>query len=112
MTSRLDELFSPERLRQNWQQVLVPEISGTQNIPNAEIHAQYHELQKLIAEKFTDVSKLSGRFEKLSAQMHQTFPLNTNSDPVSAKQKQLIITMLEQLEELLWAMGLSQGGIQ
>lgn len=107
MTSRLDELFSPDRLRQNWEMQLTPEPPPIAH--NLEIQAQYDKLLRLIGEKFPDVSRLSGRFDELSEKINRTFPLDATVSPVDAEQKETIVDMLEQLEELLWAMSLPKG---
>lgn len=112
MTSRLDELFSPERLRQNWQMQITPVLEPTQVASNLDIHAKYDELQRLIGKKFPDVSRLSARFDALTETINHTFPLDATTDPVDAKQKETIVSMLEQLETLLWAMDLSLGKVR
>ena len=109
MTSRLDEIFSSDRLRQNWQMQIKPAHEPTRIALNLEIQAKYHELQRLIDEEFPDTSRLAIIFAELAEKINQTFPLEVTSGLVDAKQKEVIIEMLEHLEELLWAMGLPQG---
>ena len=110
MTTRLDELFAPDRLRQNWEMQLTPVPEPPQITHNLEIRAQYDKSLRLIGEKFPDVSRLSGRFDELSEKINRTFPLDATASPVDAEQKETIVDMLEQLEELLWAMSLPKGG--
>lgn len=110
MTSRFDELFSPDRLRQNWQSSFPPAvIAPPQNAANLSIHVQYLQLQRLVAEKFPDADKLSVIFQNLTREIERTFGMNAT---VSAddKQKQAIVSMLEELEELLSAMDLPRWG--
>lgn len=76
---------------------------------NLDIHAKYLELQRRIDEKFPDTSRLTVKFAELTEKINKTFPLDVTTGLVDAKQKEIIVEMLEQLEELLWAMGLSQG---
>lgn len=107
MSSRLDELFSPDRLRQNWQKPVTPTATPVQNAPTLVIHSQYHELQRLIAEKYPDASRLTVNFAELTEQINRAFPLDTDSAPVELEQKEAIVSLLEALEELIWAMDLS-----
>ncbi|MDO9270205.1 MAG: hypothetical protein Q7T96_13950 [Methylobacter sp.] len=107
-TSRLDELFAPERLRQNWQINTTAVLEPPQVASNLDIHAKYDELQRLIGEKFPDVSRLSGRFEALTETINHTFPLEAVTPPVDAKSKETLVGMLEQLEALLWAMDMAR----
>ncbi|MGZ4953768.1 MAG: hypothetical protein ACXV8Q_01535 [Methylobacter sp.] len=112
MTSRLEELFSPDRLRQNWQMNIAPVFKPIPNASNRDIHANYHELQQLIGDKFPDVSRLSVRFDDLTEAINHTFPLDAAIEPVDDKSKEAIVVMLEQLETLLWAMDLSLGKVE
>lgn len=107
MSSRLDELFSPDRLRQNWQRPVAPTLPPVQNTPNVNIHNQYHELQHLIAEKYPDAHRLSVKFAELTEQIDSAFPLDADSLPAENDQKDTIVSLLEELEELIWAMDLS-----
>ena len=109
MNSRLDELFSPERLRQNWQSASAPAIVPPQHSVNLTIYRQYLELQRLITKKFPDTSVLSDTLKDLSAEIDIAFGLDATL-PADALQKATIVGMLEVLEELLWAMDLSQQG--
>lgn len=109
MTSKLDELFSPDRLRQNWQVKTTPIIEPSCIESNLDIHTEYHKLRQLIGEKIQDISCLSGRFDELTEKISHAFPLDITLHPGDAKQKEAIVVLLEQLETLLWAMELSQG---
>lgn len=106
MASRLDDIFAADQLRQNWDAPAKPELETSQMTRNLSIQRKYQELQRLIEEKFPDCSRLSGRFAELTELIQQTFPLASDAGPADAKQKQAIADMLEQLEELLWAMSL------
>ena len=110
MTSRLDELFSPDRLRQNWQLPIIPASQPAQLELNLDIQTTYHELQRLVEERFLDACRLSVKFDELTEEIKQTFPLDATIPTVDAKQKEAIVSMLEQLEDLLWAMDLAKGG--
>ena len=107
ITSRLDELFSPERLDENWQTKIMPVLELPQISYNSEIHANNQELQRLVEKKFPDISRLSGNFDELTEHINQNFPLDAATDTATAKSKQAVVFMLEQLEELLWALDLS-----
>jgi len=109
MTSRFDELFSAENLRQNWQRQVVPDHKLAPIVLNTAIHAHYEKLQQLLIEKYIDISCLSVNFDELTAAINQTYPLEGGRSVVEAKDKEQIVGMLEQLEELVWAMSLSLG---
>lgn len=107
MSSRFDELFSPDRMRQNWHNPLPPVSVPTQNTKNQNIQLHYHALQHLITEKFPNAALLSVNLQNLTMQIELAFGLNAITS-ANAKQKQFVISLLEELEELLWAMELSQ----
>jgi hypothetical protein len=111
MTARLDELFSPDRLRQNWQMQITLVPQPTQTALNSDIQSIYHDLQRLVAERFMDTDCLSVKFDELTEEIKQTFPLDVTTAKVDAKQKEVIVGMLEQLENLLWAMSLVKEGL-
>ena len=108
MTSRLDEIFSPGRLRQNWEIQTKPVLEPARSTLNRAIQAKYHELRQLVDATFPDTSRLTGRFSELTENINQLFPPEEISASVDIKQKEAIVEMLEQLEELLWALGLSR----
>ncbi|MDO9168024.1 MAG: hypothetical protein Q7U18_02855 [Methylobacter sp.] len=112
MTSRLDELFSPDRLRQNWPMKITSALEPKQAASHLKIRANYDELQCLIGKNFPDVSRLSARFDALTEAINQAFPADATTDPADAQQKEAIVVMLEQLETLLWAMDLSLGTVR
>lgn len=107
MTSRLEMLFSPDRLRQNWQTSLPSVVATTQNTANLNIHLQYLELQRLVSEEYPDIFRLPGLFQDLTEKIELAFGLD-NAIPADAKQKQFIVNLLEELEELLSAADLFQ----
>jgi hypothetical protein len=108
MTAKLDALFSPDRLRQNWQNSVAPVIVPAQNKINLTIYNQYLELQRLITEKFSNTDSVSDLLKNLTAEIELAFSLEATALPADAKQKDIIIELLETLEELLWAMDLSR----
>lgn len=75
---------------------------------NLKIQAKYQKLLQLVDNTFPDSARLSQRFAELTEQIDQTFPKDATACPVDAKQKEALVEMLEQLEELLWALGLAQ----
>jgi hypothetical protein len=111
MTARLDELFSPDRLRQNWQMQITPVSQPTQIALNSDIQSTYDELQRLVSERFPDADRLSAKFDELTEEIKQTFSLDVITAKVDVKQKEVIVGMLEQLENLLWAMSLAKKGL-
>lgn len=106
MNSRLEQLLSPDKLRQNWQGSGSAEIVPLQNTVNLHIHQQYRELLRLIAERFPDTSILSTNLAVLSEQLDLAFGVAA-AVPADSKQKEAIVGLLEELEELLSAMELS-----
>lgn len=107
MTSRLDEIFVPGKLRQNWQTQALPAADSAQLTLNLEIVNKYRELLRLIEQKFPDdASRLSVNLAELSQLFEQTYPQDADAQPVSDKAKQTLVDKLEQLEELLWALSL------
>jgi len=109
MTSRFDELFSAEKLRQNWQRTVVPEPKSTPIVANVAIHDKYQKLQQLLIEKYNDISCLSVNFDELTEAINQAYPLEGSSLVLEVKDKERIVNLLEQLEALVWAMSLSPG---
>lgn len=109
MTSRIDELFSPDKLRGNWQNLPASTQAAPENTTNQAIMAQYLHLQKLVNEKFADADKLTVIFQNLSAEIEDSFGVEALT-PVNGKQKQVIVNMLEELEELLSALDLLRWG--
>lgn len=105
MSSRLEQLLSPDKLRQNWQGSGPSEIAPLQNTVNLPIQQQYRELLRLIAERFPDTSILSTNLAVLSEQLNLAFGVATVV-PADPKQKEAIVGLLEELEELLSAMEL------
>jgi hypothetical protein len=105
MTSNFDQLFSPERLNQRWQMPVETQVVLPQAASDSTIYAQYHELLSLFAEKFPQDERLSGRFEQLTAMIEQAYGQNASHE-VDSELKASIIGMLEDLEELIWAMEL------
>lgn len=110
MTARLDELFSPDRLRQNWQSAFTPAMPPLSDVANLNIQTQYLQLQRLVTESFPDAAKLTAIFQSLTDEIELAFGLDAET-PADAKQKQVIVRMLEELEELLSAMELPRWGM-
>jgi hypothetical protein len=107
MTTQLDELFSPERLRQHWQNSLLPVVKPPVNSPPVTIQAQYQHLERLIHQQFPDAWRLSTQLAELSEKITANFSVDA-SGCVTEAQKQFIVALLEELEELLWAMDLAK----
>ncbi|MFU8788586.1 MAG: hypothetical protein ACNA7G_06115 [Methylobacter sp.] len=109
--SRLDALFSPERLRQNWEMKTAPVLELPQVSFNLDIHNRYHGLQQSITKKFPDASRLSEKFNEVIDAINCAFPLDgTAAACVDVGPKEAVVALLEELEELLWAMDLSLMG--
>lgn len=101
MVADLDEFFSPERLRGNWLSPVSP-VSR----PNAGVLSAYLELLRQIDLRFPGETRLAVLLDELAAQMSVAFPPDAVMSVADADQRQAIAALLEQLEELLWALQL------
>jgi hypothetical protein len=110
MTSRIDELFSAEKLRQNWHRPVAPDHKPPAIALNLAIHAHYQKMQELLIAKYVDISCLSVNFDELTDAINQAYPLEDVSPLLDEEEKQRIVGLLEHLENLIWAMSLSTGG--
>jgi hypothetical protein len=107
MAYQIDAIFSPDRLRKNWKKPLSPVIVETQNISNINIHSQYSKLQCLISENYTGFPHLlPDAMKYLTAKIDLMFDINKTT-PADAGQIDVVL-LLEELEELLWAMELEK----
>ena len=109
MASRLDDLFSAESLRQNWQRQVEPDNTPLSIALNLAIHAKYQNLQHLLVKKYIDISCLSVNFDELTEAINQAYPLEGDDLAVEAKDQEGLVSLLEQLEALVWALSLSKG---
>lgn len=77
MTTPLDDLFSPERLRKNWQRSTVPLADPTpaETAPAMPM-ALIHQLRDLIHDQFSaqDAAALNMMIDELEALMTRIFP--------------------------------------
>ena len=105
MHQQLDEVFSAERLRKNWE-LPTTVAAPAPHVLNQQIQHKFLSLQELISNSYADAARLSGRMTALSSLIEQYFPLDRASTPADAEQKMAVILQLEELEELLWALGL------
>ena len=108
MNSRLDEIFSPDRLRRNWQAQWTPEPAPPLVARNAEIQAHYRQLLNLIAATFPDTSHLDVLYDEIDQGIGSSFPIEAEQE-VDEAEKRRIVDLLEQLEDLLWAQSLPKG---
>ena len=107
MAYQIDEIFSPDRLRDNWKKSLSPVIVETRNIFNINIHRQYSKLQCLISENYTGFPHLlPDAMKYLTDKIDLMFDINKTT-PADAGQIDVVL-LLEELEELLWAMELEK----
>jgi hypothetical protein len=107
MNSKFDELFSTEKLNQNWQErgAADKELDVIQK--NRVMHNKFHQLQQLLVEKYGDISCLSLKIGELTEIINHNYPLNNTIVVLDIKEKERIVSLLEQLEDLIWAMSLS-----
>lgn len=109
MTSRLDDIFDPGKLRRNWQTKGLPAAGSAQLTLNLEIRNHYRGLLRLVEETFPDSSnRLAVNFVELQLLFELAYPLDAEAKPANGKQKQVLVDKLEQLEELLWALKLME----
>jgi hypothetical protein len=104
MNSRFEALFSPKNLRQHWQSSPAPVV--LQEPTYSTIQSHFLQLQGLIANQFTDISPLVNKLEQIQQLIDSSF--SGDCHPTDAEQQQALLTLLEELEELLWAVELAQ----
>jgi hypothetical protein len=107
MSSRLDELFDPDRLRRNWEPPPAPAADPLPPGPNPAVHAQYRELLGLLEARYPGAPALRAPLAELSGLIGQAFPEDAAGETASAAQREEIAARLESLEEILWALDLS-----
>ena len=91
MSSRLDALFSPDKLRENWQGLRSSDDNiPVQNVHHLAIQQQYQELLRLLTDAYPDTNWLTDKILNLTSIIEQTFDLNSDT-PVEAAQKLLIV---------------------
>jgi len=114
VSPRLDEIFAPDKLRANWSQPAAPAADTPASNPlSGNIHCQYLEVKRLIAENFENASILSAMLEQISQQIHRLYSLDSTlpclADEDADGRKNLIM-MLETLEESIWALEVANRG--
>lgn len=109
MGARLDELFSPDRLRLNWQSPEPPQpppLAG----PNQEIHNQWQQVRQSLSQRFGDHAVLAVLLDGIEAQIIQAYPPSEAGGAVDPPTQADLLIQLEALEETVWALELSQTG--
>jgi hypothetical protein len=100
MTKKIDELFSPERLRRNWQKAKVhpEELAGSQTEAKSP-QAIFARLQALIRDRFSgdDAVALNLLLEELQVLLDPVFPEAGKSQTPATDQAK----MIPQLHEIL-----------
>jgi hypothetical protein len=107
MISKFDELFSTEKLNQNWQAKGLVDKELLVIEKNKLIHIKFEKLQQLLVEKYGDISCLSVKISELTEIIAHHYPLNNAVVMLDIKEKERVICLLEQLEDLIWSMSLS-----
>ena len=106
--SRLDALFSISKLQKNWEGPSKPAFDLFNIDPESLISVKFNELDSLINKFYIDKSRLSVKLDELNDKISQLVLVNAQKLNIDDKQKIIVIEMLEQLDELLWAMELSR----
>lgn len=110
MSLKLNLLLSPERLRQHWQKPFVPVAVLSQNPQLLSIQTEYLQLHRLITTQYPDAIALSIKLEELTTLIQLIF--DTNTAVIEDVQKKAVVNILEELEELLWVVDLSERKIK
>ena len=106
--SRLDALFSIGKLQKNWEVPSKPAFDSFNIDPESLISVKFNELNSLINKFYTDKSRLSVKLDQLNDKISQLVLVNAQKLNIDDKEKTIVIEMLDQLDELLWAMELSR----
>ena len=72
------------------------------------ISLKFNELHSLINKFYIDKSRLSVKLDELNDKIIQLVLVNEQKLNIDDKEKTIVIEMLDQLDELLWAMELSR----
>jgi hypothetical protein len=72
------------------------------------ISVKFNELDSLINKFYIDKSRLSVKLDELNDKISQLVLVNAQKLNIDDKQKIIVIEILEQLDELIWAMELSR----
>ena len=78
MISKFDELFSTEKLNQNWQAKGLVDKELLVIEKNKVIHIKFEKLQQLLVEKYGDISCLSVKISELTEIIAHHYPLNNS----------------------------------
>jgi hypothetical protein len=106
--SRLDALFSISKLQKNWEGPSKPAFDLFNVDSYSMISVKFNELNSLINKFYIDKSRLSVKLDELNDKISQLVLVNEQKLNIDDKQKIIVIEMLDQLDELLWAMELSR----
>ena len=106
--SRLDALFSINKLQKNWDGPSKPAFDLFNIDPDSLISLKFNELHSLINKFYIDKSRLSVKLDDLNDKISQLVLVNAQKLNIDDKEKTIVIEMLDQLDDLLWAMELSR----
>lgn len=106
--SRLDALFSIGKLQKNWEGHSKSAFDSFNIDPDSLISVKFNELNSLINKFYTDKSRLLVKLDQLNDKISQLVLVNAQKLNIDDKEKKIVIEMLDQLDELLWAMELSR----
>lgn len=111
MTTPLDDLFSPERLRKNWQRSVVPAADPT-TAKTAPPMALINQLRGLVQDQFSaqDAAALNMMIDEFEAMMVQIFPdVATDGDGTHPQSDAMVAAhqALNRIEDLVEAFELA-----
>jgi uncharacterized protein with von Willebrand factor type A (vWA) domain len=106
--SRLDALFSINKLQKNWEGPSKPAFDLFNIDPDSLTSSKFKELDSLINKFYIDKSRLSVKLDELNDKISQLVLVNAQKLNIDDKEKTRVIEMLDQLDDLLWAMELSR----
>jgi hypothetical protein len=105
MNSRFEDVFTPDRLRQNWHPSQQANEATIHNHFNQQVQDKFNELLHLIARQYPDISRLQLSIDTLTELIQLSYPLDTAD--ASPAPIETLISQLEELEENLWVLGLA-----
>lgn len=107
MKSKFDEYFSCEKLCNNWKDGLHKDKALIEINNSVIINDKYFKLKNLLNKKYDDISSLNANIFEIEEAINKFYSPDNKYLFVDKKEKEYIVFLLEQLEELVWAMELS-----
>lgn len=102
MSDPLDILFSPERLRSNWDK---PEAPAPTHY-HAGIHACHDRFLDELKRSVSNHEALDALLKLFNTALVEAFPNDKTCSPATNEQRRDLVSQIERLEELIWALEL------